>query len=483
MFILYLLLTILNINFSKNEKLVFVENIFRHGARGPNKLNDSSQDQLGIKWNSPAELTPIGKRMEYILGLYNRKKYITGKNKFLSERFDPHELIVYSTNINRTLLSVTSQLQGLYPISSETGEKLTNEQYNASFPPVNITYEDFLDEINMLNDSALPNYMTIIPIHHISLTNTSINCSLKFREILLNNSNMTHIVNFVNDFNRNYSVRLNEYYGKEKNFTYTFGMINSIFDDLVADLTEGNNVSEFFKTNNIDEQYFTDIRYEILKIHYRDLFFGDENAILSRMYVSVALDNMINHMKRKIDDDINGNPSVKNISDFSRPKMVIISGHDTTLSSLQIFFIKFFNLGIDKFIYPIYASQMNFEIARDDDDTVIKEKGAIKNLKYSDYKVSYYFNDKLIMNKTLDKFIEIIEKNIWNSEQIYNYCIGENKEDNIDASLIIIMLMGVIIIILAIVIIILVSKLRLKSDAYSASFSKDAKLINDDKEE
>ena len=61
---------------------------------------------------------------------------------------------------------------------------------------------------------------------------------------------MTHIANFVNDFNRNYSVKLNEYYGKEKNFTYTYGMINSIFDDLIADLTEGNNVSEFFKTRN-----------------------------------------------------------------------------------------------------------------------------------------------------------------------------------------------------------------------------------------
>ena len=76
-----------------------------------------------------------------------------------------------------------------------------------------------------------------------------------------------------------------------------------------------------------------------------------------------------------------------------------------------------------------------------------------------------------------------MKKNIWNNEQIYNYCIGENKVDNIDASLFIIMLMGVIIIILAIVIIILVSKLRLKSDAYLASFSKDAKLVNDDKEE
>ena len=290
---------ILNIKFSKNEKLVFVENIFRHGARGPNKLNDTRQDLLGVKWDSPGELTPIGKRMEYILGLYNRKRYMTGKNKFLSEVFDPHELIVYSTNVNRTLLSVTSQLQGLYPMSSELGEKITHDQYNVSFPPVDISYEDFIDEFNTLNDSALPKYMTIIPIHYISLTNSSINCSVKLREILINNSNMTHIAKYVEEFNKNYSIKLNKYYGKESNFTYLFGTINSIFDDSIADVVEGKNYSEFFKTNDIDEKYFVNIRYEILKIHYRDAYFGDEKNIITRYYASAALDNMIYHIKKK----------------------------------------------------------------------------------------------------------------------------------------------------------------------------------------
>ena len=479
----YLLLIILNIKDSKNEKLVFVENIFRHGARGPNKLNDTRQDQLGVKWDSPAQLTPIGKRMEYILGLYNRKRYMTGKYKFLSEKIDPHELIVYSTNVNRTLLSVTSQLQGLYPMSSELGDKITHDQYNASFPPVDISYGDFIDEINMLNDSALPKYMTIIPIHFLSLTNTSINCSIKFREIITNNSNMTHIAKYVDEFNKNYSVKLNEYYGKESNFTYTYGAINSIFDDLIADVVEGKNYSEFFKTNGIDEKYFVDIRYEILKVHYRDLYYGDEKNIISKISTSVALDNMINHMKRKIDDDINGNPSLQNISDFSRPKMVLLSAHDTTLSSLQMFLVRSFNLGIDKYIYPTYASQMSFEITIDDDDIINKEKSEIKNLTYSDYKVSYYFNGKLIMNETLDKFIKIVQKETWDNERIYNYCVEQIKEDNINASLIIIILMGIIIIILVIFIVLLLYKISQKNnDDILTSGTKDNRLINDDKE-
>ena len=86
----YLPIIILSLATISNEKLVFVETIFRHGARGPNRLNDTKQDLLGVVWPAPAELTAIGKRMEYILGLYNRRRYITGENPFLSKKFDPH---------------------------------------------------------------------------------------------------------------------------------------------------------------------------------------------------------------------------------------------------------------------------------------------------------------------------------------------------------------------------------------------------------
>jgi hypothetical protein len=107
--------------------------------------------------------------MEYILGLRNSQRYITGnKYQFLSEQYDPHEILVYSTNVNRTILSITSQLQGLYPMYSRSGYNLTQEQIDVSIPPINISYDEIQKEIENLNSSALPNFMTVIPIHTLS---------------------------------------------------------------------------------------------------------------------------------------------------------------------------------------------------------------------------------------------------------------------------------------------------------------------------
>ena len=449
----YLPIIILSLATISNEKLVFVETIFRHGARGPNRLNDTKQDLLGVVWPAPAELTAIGKRMEYILGLYNRRRYITGENPFLSKKFDPHEILVFSTNVNRTLLSVTSQLQGLYLASPEIGDKLTPEQFNATFPPINITYEDYAEEIESLNDSALPNYMTVVPVHYLSLRNISINCTVKMREIFLNNTKKEHILSFVDEFNKNYSLILNNYYNREnKTFRYEYGSINSICDDLIADLTEGKNVSQFFIDTGMDENYYTSKRFDILSTNYKD----------------------------------NGNPSVKNASDYSRPKMVLVSGHDTYLSGLQMFFIRFFDLGIDKYIYPVYTSQMTFEVTRDDVNDY-----KLKNLKYSDYRVIYYFNDKLIMNITFDKFAEKIESVVWNDDKLYEFCVGgtgeikDKEKEKLESNLIIIIFMGIIIIILVIAIIIVIVKLRNKKDDILGNIFKDNKnnLVNDDKEE
>ena len=161
------LIFLIIINFSNNEKLVFVQTLCRHGARAPINLKNGT-DMLGVNWESPGEITPIGKRMEYLLGLINRDRYITGKYKFLSDKFNPHELLIYSSDVNRTLESMTSQIQGLYPASSERVDKLTPDQYNVSFPPININIEDIEKEAKKLNDSALPNYMTVIPIHFIT---------------------------------------------------------------------------------------------------------------------------------------------------------------------------------------------------------------------------------------------------------------------------------------------------------------------------
>ena len=56
--------------------IIFVVIHFRHGARAPQKISDSYIDLVGEKWENPGELTGVGQRIHYILGLRNRKRYI-----------------------------------------------------------------------------------------------------------------------------------------------------------------------------------------------------------------------------------------------------------------------------------------------------------------------------------------------------------------------------------------------------------------------
>ena len=474
----YIFFFILKIIVSKNEALIFVETLFRHGARGPIKLNNSI-DILGQKWNYPGELTPIGKRMEYLLGVYYRDRYIK-KFKFLSEKFDPHELLIYSSDVNRTLLSVSSLLQGLYPMSKETGDKLNEEQLKTSVPPVNITCEEIDDKRINLNDSALPNYMNIFPIHFITLENTTNECAEKVKEINIKNTqDKKIIIDFVEEFNKNFSKQLNEAYNKPEGNKFDFNSILYIYDSMICDLTEGKDISEFCNKYNIDMDTYTARRYELLAIVFRDFLYGDDNNEVNLFYNTRVFRQMIYNMKRKIDDDIMGNPNLKNVSDFSIPKMVMISGHDLTLTAHEMFFIKFFGLNIETFKFPTYASQISYEIRRDEDIS-----GKILN--YSDYKVSYYFNEKLLLNVSFDKFIETVENVIWSDERMDRFCFGEKKEEQMEEeqmeiNSIIIIIMGFIILILVFVIIYLVIKLTYKKDDLFGDSFKDNRLIKDDK--
>ena len=73
------------------ERLVFLLTHFRHGARAPQSYYNltSHLDYILENWQKPGELTGMGQRMHYLLGLRNRERYIENKT-FLSNTFDPH---------------------------------------------------------------------------------------------------------------------------------------------------------------------------------------------------------------------------------------------------------------------------------------------------------------------------------------------------------------------------------------------------------
>ena len=77
----------------EEETLVFVYTHFRHGARGTSSSIDKDGiDFFGEAWIAPDDLTGVGLRMHYALGLRNRKKYLS----FFEEYFflnDKHKKI------------------------------------------------------------------------------------------------------------------------------------------------------------------------------------------------------------------------------------------------------------------------------------------------------------------------------------------------------------------------------------------------------
>ena len=474
----YFLLIINHIKLIKSEKLIFASLLSRHGARAPLNCDENSIDYLGENWTNPGELTSTGQRMEYILGLRNRQRYITGKYQFLSEKFDPHEILVYSTDVNRTLLSITSQLQGLYPMYSKSGNILTEEQLKMSNPPVDISYEEIKREIENLNDSALPNYMSVIPIHIIQTSERRMNvhdsqgCNDRVN-ITRDNNKVTKasVINAANGFNTKYSKNLNNYYDKNpENFAYDFDWIGLFCDTLVSDYSDGRKMEDFFKRTGINKDELLKDCWEMIKINFRDDFFGDDKNEVIKLVESTLIKEILHYMKLRIDEDIKSEKEEINVSDYSKPKMLIFSGHDSSLSAEEMFMIKFFGLKVEDFIYPTYTTQLSFEVTRDDKRP--------EKLDYSNYKVTFYFNDQVLVTKNFDEFKKIVEDNAMTKQQINEYCDGKIDEKSNSGQVYAVICLGCLSCAFLVIIIFLVLKLKNIKDNKEKD-NKNSGLMND----
>ena len=108
------------------EKTIAISFItFRHGTRAPYVKN--KVDEFGVEWKNVAELLPGGKKLLYLSGLAFREKYkdFIGGNP-------SQEINIISTNVNRTIESVYSFIQGL---TDGTEIKMDKNQMKNAYPP------------------------------------------------------------------------------------------------------------------------------------------------------------------------------------------------------------------------------------------------------------------------------------------------------------------------------------------------------------
>ena len=130
--------SISNNNKSK-ENIRFVFELCRHGARTPYSGlgHPNFKDYFSENWIGIKELTPIGIKQHFYLGLRNRIRYMDSPEPLLNKTFDPREILVYSTNSNRTILSANAQLQGLYLMNANDTNITSlsdNQVLNSHYP-------------------------------------------------------------------------------------------------------------------------------------------------------------------------------------------------------------------------------------------------------------------------------------------------------------------------------------------------------------
>lgn len=343
---------------SAKENLLMVLETFRHGAREPIYGWWNAKDSK--HWG---ELTPVGMRQHYNLGRALRKIYIE-ENQFLSPNFNPEEMFVQSTDVNRTIVSVLSQLYGFYPLGS--GPKLP-EGLNTSFEEPPFAYLEKTKE----TDFGLPFAFQPIPVHSIPYNQDFMLRSWDFSICNVSQDIYKQIQNsdVYKQMNVDYKQTLEEV-GNMLNLTktqiehLTINDVSDIYDVFMTDIWSNKPLPQ-----NISKELWTNMTviYNFVIYYY----LGGINEI-SRFYSTPFFREIIKSFDAKL-----ANPK-------NPLKWKTYSAHDWTVAT----FTTALNLtnyqcteelirtgktnAINCFLFPDYATNLLFELSEEDGQNYIR---------------------------------------------------------------------------------------------------------------
>ena len=172
----------------------------------------------------------------------------------------------------------------------------------------------------------------------------------------------------------------------------------------------------------------TELNFDVLKEDCLDFFgkvylynyHGDKDKILAHVDSSKLLREELYFMKRRLDADITPENEDANLKDFSRPKMLMISGHDSSVSADILLLL--YALGLNDtevYYYPRYASQLSLEV----------RTSKSKCSSHSDYYILGIYDQKELFKVNAKEFIDKVENDIWREEKVNDFC-GFNSSSN-----------------------------------------------------
>jgi len=479
---------IIRIIFTEDE-LRWTFELINHGARTPHLGLDSNlKDFTNHTWIGQNELTGVGLRQSFLIGYRDRLRYIEEK-KLISEEYDPRDILIYASENNKTLMSASALLHGLF--LPGTGPQIDPDLVDRAVPPVDpSSYLEEKNELDNCNYTALPGRMNLVPVHiffsheYMTQYENSKKC-IGLKPYEEKNKNRDGVKEFLEKVNKKYGKKLiNIFKDKDENNIlkdYEFAYI--FFDTIICLYFEG--VEEFdnmVKLLEIKEE-------ELLKDCYDFLFLNtvgngiDNDKDFINYLVSPIFHKILNYMDYRIEKDKNGE---KNFKGYDLPKYFILSGISNSLGSFMSFMNKYFGTQIK---YANFSTNLHLEL--------YLEKKENKEITENDYRIEYYYNDDFLLSIPYIEFKNKIQKDLFNSSLINNFCKVEKKDedededededkdekDNEEKSVnwyMIGTLISVVIIVILVIFIIIILKRRVKNNNVSNEEDEDkANLLRD----
>jgi len=429
--IILLISTFSSINSKLKEEeedleLIFVYQHIRHGARGPsasyNSLFIDGVDEFRVSWEGEGdgELTLIGKREHYDIGVRNRHKYGKGKNGLGLidfSTYNPEEVLFHVTDYNRTHQSLNSELIGMYqPGLLKT---LTEQQVNGSYPPNEAEwlkrkneslYKEIFDEITALGNKTIVDNIPVFNVHPFG-ANRTFNLETNCKNLdNLRKESLVGKDELLYGYFLKYKEELRSFFQFEdySNFQ-NIRMMNSITDHYISDYKNFKDLTIFHELTGIDLDEFMEKSGKF----YHDWMYNYycTNTTCS-MESSRLMEDLLGYMKRRI--------QYYPQTTYKAPKLVIDCGHDTTVAPMQMFMYETWEHKPEYGVrtqYCGFACNIYFELYK-------TKNGPTK------YYVYYYIDDELIHIFDYDEFDETVRAHMYTQEEIVEYCLtDEEKED------------------------------------------------------
>ena len=412
----YLILILSLIKNNSSEKILFAFQMNRHGARAPYLGVTNGIDIYKEKWTQIEELSDVGRRMLYLLGVKVRKRYIK-EYKLLSENYNPQEIYIKSTDSNRTIESIYSFLQGLYPAG--TGPTINNKVLNITnitYPPNKKYQNDFENILNVFNMSdngtALPYQLSIQPVHIFYLKDHEIDLhdtrvcfgDKKNYEERQRRKEIFDFVDKIMNETNNLFMELEE----TNNYTFLrdYWTLYKYMDGFLCDDTDIRSF-EYMK-NKYGIEIIDKLRKyskDFLDMDYFETNFPENVSEVGIVSNSFTIHSLLNWMKIAINNYENNNNQYL--------KYVIFSAHDSTIGSMESFLRYAFNSKMES---CSFADSRYFELYIDDN---------------GNYKVRYLKGDNNIkFDIAYEHFRDVSNEKTWSDEKVSEFCQFEENSDN-----------------------------------------------------